>query len=308
MTNREGLWTLVQEAMQAFAPFYRDAMGSAIEESGVPEQWFALSLARGAHPAPFSVERFHALAPYTARANLAENLEALARLELLERVGAEAYRLTGPGMEAVEAIYDAAHRSISEVSPLPEVEMERLNDLLFRLVQATLEAREPREKWAIAYSRWADPGEGAAGSVLADQYLTDLLRYRDDAHIAAWKPYGVSGHAWEALTFVWRGEAHTAEKLAETLSARGHSAEVYADALTVLVARGWVEETPDGYRATEEGAALRQEAEDATNQHFFAPWASLSTDEVVALRGLLQRLRDSLRALAEGTESGGDAQ
>ncbi len=300
MADREEFWPLMQETMQAFAPFYREAMTAAIQESGAPGQWFALSLARGAHPAPFSVARFHALVPYAARESLAETLEALARLELAERVGTEAYALTGQGMEAVDAIYDSAQRSLAQVEPLSEAEMSRLNDLLFRLVQAALAAPEPREKWAILGSRWSEPEQGAAGSVLADQYLTDLVRYRDDAHIAAWKPYGISGHAWEALTFVWRGEARTAEELAERLSARGHSMQAYAEALADLEARGWAEKTADGYRLTKAGAALRQEAEDMTNRYFFAPWADLSTDEVVALRGLLQRLRDALQSMSAG--------
>jgi DNA-binding MarR family transcriptional regulator len=183
--------------------------------------------------------------------------------------------------------------------------MKQLNDLLYCLVEATLEAREPEEKWAIAYSRWTDPGEGAPGAVKADQYLTDLIRFRDDAHIAAWKPYGVRAHGWEALTFVWRGEAHTAEGLAEELPRRGHSAEVYAEALSDLARRGWVEETPDGYRVTEKGQALRQQAEEATNSHFFAPWATLSDAENAQLQGLLTQLRSNLQEMAESDEDNG---
>ncbi|MBU0704896.1 MAG: hypothetical protein KKC18_13635 [Chloroflexi bacterium] len=144
-----------------------------------------------------------------------------------------------------------------------------------------------------------DPGAGASGSVKTDQYLTDLIRYRDDAHIAAWKPYDVSGHAWEALTFIWRGEASTAEELVEKLPFRGHSAEVYAKVLVDLASRGWVEETPDGYRITEEGRGLRQQAEDATDRYFFAPWACLEDAEIVQLHDLLTRLRSNLREMAE---------
>ena len=305
MTDKEQLWTLVQEAMQAFGPFYREAMQKAIQDSAVPDNWFALSLARGSDPAPFTVERFHAMSPYTAWERSAETLEEFARLEMLERVGGDAYRLTDLGREAVESIYGAAHQAMGAIEPLPADELNQLNDLLYRLVQATLEAREPENKWAITYSRWTDPGEGAPGAVKADQYLTDLVRFRDDAHIAAWKPYGVSGYAWEALTFVWRGDAHTAEELAEELPRRGHSAEVYAEALAGLASRGWAEETPDGYQVTEKGQALRQQAEDATNSLFFAPWASLSDDENAQLHGLLTQLRSNLQEMAE-TEEGSE--
>ncbi len=302
MMDKEQLWPLVEETMRAFGPFYRDAMQKAIQDSGAPDNWFALSLAHGSDPAPFTVERCHALFPYTARERFAENLEELARLELLERVGEDAYRLTDLGREAVEGIFGAAHQSLGAIEPLPTDEMNQLNDLLYRLAEATLEAPEPENKWAIAYSRWTDPGEDAPGPVRADQYLTDLVRFRDDAHIAAWKPHNVSGHGWEALTFIWRGEAHTAQELAERLSVRDHSVEVYAEALADLVSRGWIEDTPDGYRVTEKGRALRQQAEEATNSYFFAAWASLSDDENAQLQGLLVQLKSSLVEMAETGE------
>jgi hypothetical protein len=298
MKDVEQPWSLAQEAMQAFGPFYREAMTAAIQATGAPNEWYALNLARGAHPAPFTLERFHALVPYSARERLAETLETLARLELLEPVGENAYRLTGQGLEAAEQPFQAAHEKLAAVKPLPAADMARLNGLLFRLVKATLEAPEPKDKWAIAYSRWTDPGKGAAPSVLTDQYLTDLVRYRDDAHVAAFKPYGVGGQAWEALTFVWRGDARTAAQLAEKLPFRGHSAESYAGALADLSARGWVKQTPEGYAATKKGAAMRREAEDTTNRLFFAPWACLSDVESVELRDLLTRLRDALQTMA----------
>ena len=299
MIDRKQLWSLAEEAMRAFMPFYQQAMRKAIQDSGVPDDWFALRLARGSDPAPFTVERLHALFPYTAQERFLETLEALARLELLERVGEGAYRLTDPGRKTVEGIFAAAHQGLGTIEPLPADEMDRLNSLLYRLVQATLETPEPEEKWAIAYSRWTDPGEDASGSVKTDQYLTDLIRFRDDAHLAAWKPYEVSGHAWEALTFIWRGEASTAEELVEKLSSRGHSVEAYAEALADLVSRGWVEETSDGYRVTEKGQALRQQAEEATNRIFFVPWACLDGAETAQLHDLLTRLRNNLQEMTE---------
>ncbi len=225
MIDRKQLWTLAEETMRAFAPFYREAMQAAIQDSGAPDYWFGLSLARGSDPQPFTVERYHTLFPYTAPERFTEILEGLARLELLERVGEGAYRLTDLGRKAVEGIFEAAHQGLDTVEPLPAGEMDQLNGLLYRLVEATLAAPEPEEKWAIAHSRWTDPGAGASNSVKADQYLTDLLRYRDDAHIAAWKPYDISCHAWEILTLVWRGEASTAEELTEKLPFRNHTVE-----------------------------------------------------------------------------------
>ncbi|MBU0705220.1 MAG: hypothetical protein KKC18_15325, partial [Chloroflexi bacterium] len=46
---------------------------------------------------PFTTERYHAMFPYSAPERFVEALEELARLELLERVGEGAYRLTDLG-------------------------------------------------------------------------------------------------------------------------------------------------------------------------------------------------------------------
>jgi len=296
MIDKKQLWTLAEETMRAFAPFYLEVMQKAIQDSGAPDYWFGLSLARGSDPQPFTVERYHAMFPYTAPDRFTEILEGLARLELLERVGEGAYRLSDLGRKAVENIFEAAHRGLDTIEPLPAGEMDQLNGLLYRLVEATLAAPEPEEKWAIAYSRWTDPGAGASGSVKADQYLTDLLRYRDDAHIAAWKPYDVSGHAWEALTFIWRCEANTAEELVEKLPFRAHSVEDYQAALENLVVRGWLVEEAGTYQLTERGRQIREEAEEATDRHFFVGWAALSEEELAQLQDLLTRTQDSLRA------------
>jgi DNA-binding MarR family transcriptional regulator len=297
MTNKSELWATAEELMRSFAPLYQSEMQEVILSTGAAlNTWYGLALARGSDPAPFTVERYHAMFPYTAQASFAERLETLAGLELLERVGEGAYRLTDLGREGVEGVFEAAHRGLAALDSLPADEMAQLNKLLFRLVEATLEAPEPAEKWSMMYSRWTDPGDNGLGSVRTDQYLTDLVRYRDDAHLAAWKPYGVSGHVWESFTLIWRDQASTAEELAEQLEPRGHTAEEYAAALQELVARGWVSEEAGTYRLTEEGTRVREEAEEVTDRHFFVGWSALSEEELVQLSDLLTRAKESVRA------------
>lgn len=297
MINKSELWSMAEELVRSFAPFYQYEMREAILGTGAAlDTWFGLALARGSDPAPFTVERYHALFPYTAQESFAERLETLAGLELLERVGEGAYRLTDLGREGVEGVFEAAHRGMAEFDPLPADEIAQLNKLLHRLVEATLAAPEPAEKWSMMYSRWTDPGDNGLGSVRADQYLTDLVRYRDDAHLAAWKPYGVSGHSWEALTFIWRDQASTVEELAEQLEPRGHTAEGYAAALQELVARGWVSEEAGAHKLTEEGRRVREEAEEETDRHFFVGWSALNEEDLVQLSDLLTRAKESVQA------------
>ena len=304
MVDQNQLWSLLGETQRAFAPFYREACQKTMEDAGVSDSWFLLNLVRGSDPQPFTVERFHAMFPYTAQARQRTGLQDRADSQLIERVGANAYRLTDRGRETIESIFEVAHRCLGAVDPLSSDEMEQSNSLLYRLVEASLNAPEPDKKRAITSSRWTDPGAGAPGAVRTDQYLTDLVWFRDDAHIAAWTPHDVSGHAWEALTFIWRGEASTAAELAERLTVRGYSADGYAEALEELVGRGWVEATQAGYRMTDEGNAIRQDVENATDRCYFAPWACLTTTEMTQLSDLLTRLKSKLQELAERSAEG----
>jgi DNA-binding MarR family transcriptional regulator len=85
------------------------------------------------------------------------------------------------------------------------------------------------------------------------------------------------------------------DELCQKLERRGHSRDVYAQALDDLIRRGWISEEADKYRVTQKGQVLRQEAEDKTDRYFYAPWACLSKHESEELRDLLTQLRDGLR-------------
>jgi predicted transcriptional regulator len=298
MSDKTEFHALIEDTMRAFVPFYQEAMQKAIQDTGAPDDWYGLNLARGSDPRPFTIEHYQAMFPYTSQKRFAEILGNLAQLGLLKKVEENTYQLTDLGREKVEAVFEAAHRGLDTIEPLPADEMDQLNNLLHRMVQATLEAPEPAEKWALACSRWTDPGEKASGSVKADQYMTDLLRYRDDAHIAAWRPYDVSGRAWEALTFIWRGDASTAEELVEKLPFRAHSAEDYEEALRDLAVRGWLVKEAGAFKLTKKGKQVREEAEEATDRYYYVGWSALNEEELGQLENLLTRAKENLQTAA----------
>jgi DNA-binding MarR family transcriptional regulator len=288
---------ILQEAMGVFAPFYQQEMRKAIEEQGLPNQWFILNLARGLKPEPLTIDRLHELFPYTKSNQLANQLKDLKRQKWLKVVREGEYRISNKGRSAIEKVYNVAQEAIGAVEGLPADELKMLSGLLERLIESTLSAEEPAKKQALQISRWTDPGRNAPLAVKVDQYLTDLVRFRDDAHIAAWKPYDISPQAWEALTFIWRGEAQTAEELVEKLSSRGWTTKEYQQALLELAEYGWVEQTLDGFRITEQGKRIRQEAEAETDRLFFGPWNCLREIEASELLDLLSRTSEHLKYL-----------
>lgn len=303
--NQPELFTLIGEATASLATYYPH-MGPTIQETGLRDVFYPIFMTRGAEPEAFSLEEFQQRVPYAARDRQEKTMQAAAAAGFAVEEAPGAYRLTEAGRAALESVFAVAHEDLAQHAPLPGADLARLATALQRLVDASLAAPEPVNKRALRHSRWTDPGTGAAPLVRIDQYLTDLVAYRDDAHLGAWQAYGVTGAAWEALTMVWRDQAHSAAELAEQLPFRGRTAEAYTQALADLVARGWVEAdpaAPDTFRLTDLGRVKREEGEEATNRLYFAPWQVLADGEREELVALLGRLRDAARAAQAAQEA-----
>jgi hypothetical protein len=287
------LFNLAGAALQSLGTQYEAALRQTNTELGLEGQdWNLLFSVQGVEPAPITAALLQQFAPYITLERLEQQLADAASRGLLQADATGSYRLTDHGRTAVQQSFGAVHAALAAVEPLPAGDLARLNQLLRQLVDATLAAPVPAEKPELHASRLTDPGARGSAAALTDQYLTDLVRFRDDAHVAAWQPHGVGGPTWEALTLIWRGEAYSPDSLAKLLERRAQPPQVYIDAIHTLVERGWIAQHGEAYRVTDRGAALRQAAEEATDRLFYAPWSCLSEAEIEELRGLLTQLRD----------------
>lgn len=294
MINRN-VWPIATEAMNALGEHYLPAMDQAMSEAGWKGGfWHWLFAALTFEPESVSARKLAVRTPYFAADFFTARLSAAASAGYLTPIGDQEYRLTELGRSTARKALMVAYECMATLRPLPPADLERLVSFLYRLVGASLAAPEPPGKWSITYCRRLDLTENTAFVAKADQYLSDLNSYRDDAHLAAWQPHGFTGQAWEALTFVWRGQAATLDELCQKLARRGHARSTYAEAMHDLIKRGLVEEDAGTYRMTDQGQALRQAVEDTTDRYFYAPWACLGEQEVTELQTLLARLRDGL--------------
>jgi hypothetical protein len=171
--------------------------------------------------------------------------------------------------------------------------------LLAKLVDASVHAEEPSEKWSLINCRhWYPEGDYDTLAKI-DQNLDCLFAFRDDAHIASWKPYEMDGIVWNSFSHIWEGEVTSSEKLAENLTNRGYEEADYAKAIGELIERGWIEKDEDGYRSTAEGQDVRSQAEAKTVRFFFSPWSCLEAAEKNQLLNLLVRLKIGLEMQAD---------
>lgn len=290
-------WSLGGEVVKSFFPIYRLGLQAAINAANIHKEWRILALTRGCEGETISAAQLKRLWPYAAPHLRASYLRNLIEQAHLEYVTAEEYRLTPQGKRAIERVYKMAYRELAKADLLDMMDMKRLATLLWKLVQAALQAHEPADKTALRLNRWSDGGLYAPAVTRIDQYLTDLQRFRDDCHYATWQGSGLEGIEWDAFTTIWRGEANSAEMLTQKFCFRGYSAADYTAAINRLVNQGWVQpaHARGTFVVTEQGRHIREEAERCTDDLFFAPWAALTSTERrdlhLLLNGLVQTLR-----------------
>jgi len=301
--NDHALWNLTLEALTAIRAHCEPVAGRITAGSGLDGWTWGLLLATlNFEPETTTPVRLQVRGPYTAADAYLTRLAAAAKKGYLAEARPAEYRLTDTGRVETHRFVEELRAAMVEPDPLPEADSERLINLLDRLVQVSLNTPSPPDTlrlrsgqtWCISLSHRLMPAVSPPLPYI-EQAISCLAAYRDDAHLAAWQPSGLSATALEALTFLWRGEADSLDALCEQLTHRGHSRQVYAQALAELRERGFIEGPDSAPRVTETGRAFREEVEVKTNRYFFAPWACLDDANRVELADLLTRLRDGLR-------------
>ncbi|MGB9723931.1 MAG: helix-turn-helix domain-containing protein [Chloroflexia bacterium] len=286
------LWQQAREVWEAIYALYRPVVDRLSVECG--PAWGILVAALTFEPETTTPERLQVRIPYTAAALYRARLEELAGRGLLVEVGHREYRLTEDARQRLLRAVEEMRARMDQADPLPPAEGARLAGLLGRLARSALEAPPPPEPWSIRLSWKLMPPERPPLPYI-EQAISCLNAYRDDAHLAAWHPSGVSAAALEALTLLWRGQADSLETLFARLAYRGHSPPAYAEALAELRARGWLEGPDEAPRLTAAGCAFREQVEADTDRYFFAPWSGLEAAEQEEMGRLLLRLRDGLK-------------
>lgn len=294
--NLTTIWSTIEQAFEPLDKIGGDAMMRAVAELGLQPGWFTWFAAAALFgPEPFTTGLFMRMFPYGLVRLNEERFAAAAQGGYVTSDGQGEYRATAAARTVAAQVLGAMNASIAHLQPLPDEQLRRLAGYLARLADASLAASEP-PNFLMAHKRvYLPDGHDASPLLQVALRINELTAYRDDAHIAAWQPLGVAGHAWEALTTLWRGGAAALDALHAKLGARGVPREVYAEDLHDLMAYGWVAEEAGVYRATPAGQQTRENAEALTERYFFAPWACLSAAEQEDVFDLATQMRDGLR-------------
>lgn len=279
-------WPLLEQTLTGLWALTSRPVRAALERTGTPP---ALRGYLESRPEILSAA---AVDPYSNPTSVLAELSRLAAAGWLEPAGDAEFRLTERARENVRDAVEAGDAYLETLDLLPPGELA-LASLLERLATANGRVR----LFPLARHRAPDATTSAIRRIRGA--VVELSAQRDDAHRAAWLPLGVSGQAWNAFTLIWHGDARNAAEVAALQSWRGYTAADYEVAIADLEQRGWLE--PDviagRYRLSDEGAALRDEAETRTDHLFYEPWFALADGELVDLLGQLATLHHRLREL-----------
>ena len=288
------------ETSASIYPLAQAIMGAQFEKHFTEQRFYQPTfIAVQRAPKPVSAELYSQRNPYANPAGVEQLLADAASAGYIESDGKSGYVASEKGTHAIHTVHSVFYRHINQVDQFSGDKRKELADLLDKLVSACVQAGFPNGTLCLDISHNGHPAVEPASLAQIDQYLDDLNAFRDDAHIAAWTPVSVDGRTWEVLSFVWNGEANSVEKLVERLPYRTYLAEDYTATLNDITERGWIEPGEDGYQITAEGKRIRDEAEVATDDNFFAPWKILTDDEVTRLGELLTELKKITLKFAE---------
>lgn len=256
--------------------------------------WFLIQAAEF-DPRPLTVERLRVRDTYASERIVAALLDLMASERWFDHIGDE-YALRLEGRAVLDRVHANRYRWLAAL-PIPDA-ADRLERRFRDLIDRSLSAADPPGVWCLAHSRNRAPTDDNSVAARLFQYVADFNAFRDDCHMASWRPLGIAGCVWEAFGLVSDGAGPTADALFDTLAFRGYSAADYAVALEDLSRRGWVSMGEEGFTTTTGGRAAREEVERLTNSYFYAAWSELTVIEVLGIEDDINALRDSLEQMA----------
>ena len=293
--ENQALWRTMRQVLEVVYHTYQPVIADFLQRYGLSEHAVSILLAAiTMEPSTISPERLQVRGPYTAEQTWMARLHAAAEKGFLSEPEPGEFRLNRQGRSRVQKLIAESRSAMQRADPLPPEQGERLVALLGRLVQACLFTSPPPDTWCIRLSYQIMPSEEMRLPFI-EQALSCLQAYRDDAHLASWEPSGLSAPALEALTLIWRAEAHSLETLYDKLSGRGFEKHDYRANLAELRQRGLLEGKDNNLRLTQAGQEFREAVESDTNRYFYTPWSILEPHEKLELSCLLADLRDGLR-------------
>lgn len=288
-------WPLMLSVVQEFWTITEPRIEDAAIKQNIPiELYYYSEMGMDS----FSTEEFQKRDPFSNPMLFEKAFVTLNFKGWIQPTADEKYVVTVQAREAARKIIQTGDKYLAPFEKFTDLNLKQLHGLLKQIVMANQHAPEPPEKWA-SMKRFRVGNKNSPIVVQIREQLMDIFAYRDDSHISASHPhFGQAGIIWNVLGALWKNDTVNAEQIADSMTFRGYEAHEYDVALQAAAQIGWAERTeaPKSYRITEQGREIRAQAEQLTDEYFYAPWSVLARDELDDLYELLLNLREQLNA------------
>lgn len=289
------LYPAFKAASNAMASIYDPVFAAHAEKFHVSTQQICILTAVPTfEPGAVSPALLNVRSPYISSEHYRAILSGLAAAGLLKLVAADQFHLTDQGLAALKQTLNAVYTAVAGVQSLSVTKTMDLASRLKDLADACMAAPDPPGIWCIQHVRRMDPGSGSPMMARIDQFLSELVVFRDDAHLASWRQLGCSGHAWDILTLLWVELEGTIEDINRKLKRCGFTLEQTAAAVDELLARDWLKYLNGKLRISINGAEVRQAAEMQTERYYIERFSGFSGLELARTLDLVKEHRRGL--------------
>ena len=289
------LYHAIEAACFALSPILKPVVEKQSSAFGLTAQEMVLLfVAPIFEPECVSASLLNRRSPYTSPDLYRKALENLANGGMLSSRDGVGFCVTEQGLETIRKVNQSLHETMAGIQPLPITRMMDLASRLKDLADACLETPEPPGNWCIKHARRLDPGRKAPMMARVNQFLEELIAFRDDAHLAAWQGYEENGHAREVLTYLWVEKQAVLGIIHQSLSYRGFSLEDTLSAASELIRKGWVSREGDLLRITPFGREIRRTIEATTDRYYFTPLICFSTSDLEQTEELIKEFRKGM--------------
>ncbi|HEY4385148.1 MAG TPA: hypothetical protein VGN34_11845, partial [Ktedonobacteraceae bacterium] len=219
--------------------------------------------------------------PYATRFTVFDDLPLLVEQGYLQQWD-DGYLVTDTGRMLTDQVEIAARSYLGSLQISPSLPLPELATALVERVHHAWQAPEPLVKAHQARTQRRLPVEGAPTIVQIEWAILGMWEARDDAHMAAWRAYQLSGPVFDILSRIWSKEAHTLPGLISTLAEEQQAADVQQGILE-LAESGYIISTGKHFELTSQGQKVRDDIEGETDRIFFASWEWMADDEIIWL-------------------------
>jgi hypothetical protein len=289
------LYPAYKAASNAMGAIYDPVFAAHAEKYHISTQQICILTAVPTfEPSAVSPALLNIRSPYMAPEHYRALLSGLATAGLLKLIAADQFRLTDQGLVVLKQTLTAVYTAMAGVQSLSVTKMMDLASRLKDMADACLAAPTPPGIWCIQHVRRMDPGSCNPMMARIDQFLSELVVFRDDAHLASWRHHGCSGHAWDILTLLWVELEGTGEDINQKLKRRGFTLEQTAAAIDELLVKDWLKHLDGKLRITMVGADVRQIAEMQTERYYIERFSGFSGLELTRTLDLIKEHRRGL--------------